>query len=55
MKLRIYQLNDLFWVIFERDGCIYSSKGFGWPQLKEVEKLLLNVLWRDDDYDYDQF
>ena len=55
MKFRVYQLNDLFWTIFERDGFIYSCKGFGWPQLKEVNKLLDNVQWRDDDYDYDQF
>lgn len=55
MKFRVYQLGDLFWVIFEKDGLIYSCKGFGWPQPKEVDDLLNNVLWRDSDYDYDQF
>jgi hypothetical protein len=55
IKMRIYQLGDLFWAIFERDNCIYSCKGFGWPQPKNVQILLDSVLWRDDDYDYDQF
>lgn len=36
MKFRVYQLSDLFWTIFERDGLIYSCKGFGWPQPKKV-------------------
>ncbi len=55
MKFRIYKSNDLFWVIFEKDGHIYSSKGFGWPQPNVVDKLLNKVQWSDNDYDYDQF
>lgn len=55
MKYRIYQLGELFWVIFERNGYIYSSKGFGCPQPEEVVELLNNIQWRDDDYDYNQF
>lgn len=55
LKYRIYNQDDIFIVIFEREELIYSSKIFGYPLSSKIGYLLGKVNWADDDIDYSEY